>query len=60
MLSLSELLYADDIVLMNETIKGLGNKFIKWKEAFEWKGLKVNLGKNQGNGQRWNHKGWHV
>ena len=22
---------------------GLGNKFLKWKEAFESKGLKVNL-----------------
>ena len=31
----SELLYGDDIVLTSETIKGLGNKFIKWKEAFE-------------------------
>ena len=43
--SLSELLYADDVVLMSETIKGLGDKFVKWKEAFESKGLKVSLGK---------------
>ena len=35
---LSELLYADDLVLMSETIKGLRNKFLKWKEAFESKG----------------------
>ena len=42
---LSELLYADDLVLMSETIEGLWNKFLKWKEAFESKGLKVNLGK---------------
>ena len=44
---LNELLYADDIVLMSETIKGLRNKFIKWKEAFENKCLKVNLEKTK-------------
>ena len=37
--------YSDDIVMMSETIKGLRDKFLKWKEAFESKGLKVNLGK---------------
>ena len=40
---LSELLYADNLVLMIETIEGLINKLIKWKEAFESKGLKVNF-----------------
>ena len=30
---------------MSETVKGLRNKFLKWKEAFENKGLKVNLEK---------------
>ena len=45
--ALSELLYADDLVLMSETIKGLRNKFLKWKEAFESKCLKVNLGKSR-------------
>ena len=40
---LSELLYADDLVLMSETIECLRNKFFKWKDAFESKGLKVNL-----------------
>ena len=46
-LNLSErrLLYADDLVVMSETIEGLMSKFLKWKEAFESKGLKVNLGK---------------
>ena len=44
---LSELLYADDLVLMSETIKGIRNKFIKWKEAIESKGLKVNDWENQ-------------
>ena len=57
---LSELLYADDLVLMSEIIEGLGNKFIKWKQAFESKGLKINLGKNHGNGQWWHQKGWLV
>ena len=40
---LSELLYADELVLMSEAIEGLGNKFLKWKVAFESEGLKVNL-----------------
>ena len=47
--ALSELLYAEDIVMMSETIEGLRNKLLKWKEAFESKGLSVNLWKNQGN-----------
>ena len=44
---LSELcaLYADNLVLMSETIEGLTDKLVKWKMAFESKGLKVNLGK---------------
>ena len=46
--ALSELLYADDLDLMSETIEGLRNKFLKWKEVFESKGL-------------WrDHKGWLV
>ena len=45
--ALSELLHADDLVLMSETIEGLENKFLKWKEAFESKGLKANLGKTK-------------
>ena len=28
---LRELLYADDLVLMRETIEGLCNRFMKWK-----------------------------
>ena len=43
--ALSELLYADDLVLMSETIMGLRNKLRKWKVAFESKGLNVNLWK---------------
>ena len=44
--SLSKLLYADNLVLMSETIQALRNKFLSWK-AFESKGLKVNLGKTK-------------
>ena len=41
---LGELLYTGDLVLMSEVmIKGLWNKFTKWKEAFDGKDLKVNL-----------------
>ena len=43
--ALSELLYDDDLVRMSETIEGLRNKFVKWKETFGSMGLKVNLGK---------------
>ena len=57
---LSELLYAVDIVLMSETIEGLRNKFLKWKEAFDSKGLKVNLGKTKVMSLWQHHKGWHV
>ena len=41
---LSKLLYADDLVLISETIEGLGNKLMKWK-VFESNGLKVSFGK---------------
>ena len=42
---LSELLYADDLVLKCETIMGPRNKFLKWKEAPKSKGVKVKLGR---------------
>ena len=32
------------VVLMSEVIKVLRDKFLKWKEAFESKGLKVRVG----------------
>ena len=44
--ALNELLYVDDLVLMSEIIEGLKNKFLKWNNSFESKGLKVYLGKN--------------
>ena len=40
-------MYADDLVLISETMEGLREKFWKWKEAFESKGLKVSLGKTK-------------
>ena len=40
-------MYVDDLVLMSETMEGLREKFWKWKETFESKGLKVNLGRQK-------------
>ena len=40
--ALSELLYAEYLFLMRETIEELRNRFIKWKEDSESKGLKGN------------------
>ena len=45
--ALSELMYADDLVLMSETIEVLRDKFLKWKDAFESNGLKVDLRKTK-------------
>ena len=42
---ISEILHADDLVLMSVNIENLKEKFLKWKKAFESKGLKVNLKK---------------
>ena len=42
---LSELLYVDDLVLINKMLGGLRNRLIKWKEAFKSKGVIVKLGK---------------
>ena len=44
---INEVLYADDLVLMSESMKNLKEKFLKWKEAFESNGLKVNLRKTK-------------
>ena len=43
--ALYELLYADDLVLMAETMEELEAQFIRWKAAFEGKGLKISLDK---------------
>ena len=45
--SMNEMLYADDLVLMSETMEGLREKYWKWKEGFKSKGLQVNLGKTK-------------
>ena len=44
---MNEILYADGLVLMSESIQNLKEKFLKWKEAFESKELKVNLKKTE-------------
>ena len=43
--ALSELLYADDLDLMSETIEGHRDKFLEWKKAIGSKGFIVNVGK---------------
>ena len=44
--ALREFLYGGDLVLMRESIEGVRNKFLKWKEAYESKDLKVSTHKN--------------
>ena len=44
---MSEMLYADDLVLLSESMEGLREKFGKWKESFERNGAEVNLGKTK-------------
>ena len=39
---INEIWYVNDLVLMSESMESLKKKFLKWKEAFERKGLKVN------------------
>ena len=43
--ALRDLLHADDLVLMSETIEGRMNKFLIWNEACDSNGLKVIFGK---------------
>ena len=42
-----ELLYADDLVLMAESLAEIENLFGKWKRGMEGKGLHVNIGKTK-------------
>ena len=44
---INEILNADNFVLMSESIENLKEKFLKWKEAIESKGLKVNFKKTK-------------
>ena len=41
----NELLHAEDLVLMSETMEELKERFWNWKDALECKGLKVNTRK---------------
>ena len=40
-----ELLYIDNLVLMAESLDLLKEKFVKWKDSLEYRGLKVNVSK---------------
>ena len=42
-----ELLYADDLVLIAESMEGLKEKMKKWKDCMEAKGLRVNIEKTK-------------
>ena len=42
---MKQIFYADDLVLMGETMEELRENFDEWREAFESKGMRVNLGK---------------
>src|SRR6056300_1728659 len=42
-----ELLYADDLVLISDSLDGCVNKLKVWKEGMERKGLRVNLNKTK-------------
>lgn len=44
---MEEILYADDMVLIRDTIDDIKANFLRWKDALERKGLKVNLGKTK-------------
>ena len=42
---MKQILYADNLVLMGETMEELRKYFDEWKEAFESKGIRANLEK---------------
>ena len=46
--SLMELLYADDLVLCGESLNDVMDKYRRWKNAVEGKGLRVNVDKTKG------------
>ena len=43
----NEILYADDLVLMSESLEDSRERFQRWRRALEGKGLKVNVGKTK-------------
>ena len=44
---LNEILYADDMALMSQSLEDLRERFQRWRSALEDKGLKVNVGKTK-------------
>ena len=44
---LNKILYANDVVLMSESLEDLRERFQRWRRAMEGKGLKVNVGKTK-------------
>ena len=44
---LNEILYADDLVLMSESLEDLRKRFQRWRSVLEGKGLKVIVGKTK-------------
>ena len=44
---LNEILYADDLVLMSESLEDLRERLQRWRNALEDKGLNVNVGKTK-------------
>ena len=42
---MKQILYADDLILMGETMEELRENFDEWRKAFESKGMRVNFGK---------------
>jgi len=44
---MKKILYADDLVLMGESMDEFRENFDQWKRAFESKGMLVNLGKTK-------------
>ena len=44
---LNEILCADDLVLMRESLEDLRERFQRWRSALEGQGLKVNIGKTK-------------
>ena len=43
-----ELLYADDLVLCGESLNKVMDKYRRWKNTVEGKGLRVNVDKTKG------------
>ena len=44
---MNKILYADDLALMSKSMENLKKKFLKWKKAFESKGLRLNIKKTK-------------